>query len=376
MKNNRSSYLSTRRDAWVEINVGKVEHNIYELKKFIPKDKKILAVIKADAYGHGALMLAPTFIATGISMLGVASLDEARQLREGGFNLPILVLGAAPIWAYDWVAENNITISVFSEQHLQAAKQTYEKTGLKIQAHVKINTSMNRIGISPKEANAFINKAQNSKFIDINGIFTHFAYAEDREITNNQIQTFKNIVSQITNKQNLLIHCANTATTIAYQDKLDFTNMVREGIGLYGLMPDLPLDVTSKPNLKQIIGLKSRIVNIHETQTNEGVSYSYTYKTPTNIKIATIPIGYADGVPRLLSNKLIAKLNGQKIKQIGNITMDQMMFDITGINANEGDIITLLDEDLPIDAWAKELNTINYELTCRLKVRLPRVYSR
>ena len=376
MKNNRSSYLSTRRDAWVEINIGKVEHNILELKKFISNNKKILAVIKADAYGHGALMLAPTFIATGISMLGVASLDEARQLRDGGFNLPILVLGAAPIWAYDWVAENNITISIFSEQHLQAAQQTYEKTGLKIQVHVKINTGMNRIGIAPNDALEFIEKAQKSNFVELGGIFTHFACAEDREITNSQIEMFKSIVSKVNNNERLLIHCANTATSIAYQDKLDFTNMVREGVGLYGLMPDLPLDIGKKPNLKQIIGLKSRIVNIHETQINEGVSYSYTYKTANPTKIATIPVGYADGVPRLLSNKLIAKLNGQKIKQIGNITMDQMMFDITGIDANEGDIITLLDEDLPIDDWAKVLNTINYELTCRLKVRLPRVYSR
>lgn len=375
MKNNRSSYISTRRDAWIEVNLNKVEHNISELKKFISEDKKILAVVKADAYGHGVLMLTPTFIATGISMLGVASLDEARQLREEGFNLPILVLGAAPIWAYDWVAENNITISIFSEQHLLAAQQTFKKTGQKIQAHVKINTSMNRIGISPDKAIEYIQQVQNSDFINLTGIFTHFACAENRDITDKQIKIFKNIISSIDNK-NLLIHCANTATTIAYQDKLDFTNMVREGIGLYGLMPDLPKHTENKPDLKQIIALKSRIVNIHETQKEEGVSYSYTYKTPSNIKIATIPIGYADGVPRALSNKLTGKLNGKKIKQIGNITMDQMMFDITGIDANEGDIITLLDDELPIDTWAKELKTINYELTCRLKVRLPRVFVR
>ena len=376
MKINRSSYLSTRRDAWVDVNLGKVEHNIFELKKFISADKQILAVIKADAYGHGALMLAPTFIASGISMFGVASLDEACQLREAGFNLPILVLGAAPIWAYDWVAENNITISIFSDQHLQAAKQTFEKTGLKIKAHVKINTSMNRIGISPDNALDFIKKIQSTNYIDLTGVFTHFACAEDTQITNNQIATFKNIIENIENKDKLLIHCANTATTIAYQDKLQFTNMVREGIGLYGLMPDLPSGILNKPDLKQIISLKSRIVNIHQTQAQEGVSYSYSYKTPSKIKIATVPVGYADGVPRALSNKLVGKINGQKIKQIGNITMDQMMFDITGIDAHEGDIITLLDEDLSIDDWAKELNTINYELTCRLKVRLPRVYSR
>lgn len=376
MKNNRSSYLSTRRDSWVEVNIGNVEHNISELKKFIPADKKILAVIKADAYGHGALMLAPTFIATGIHMLGVASLDEAKQLRDGGFNSPILVLGAAPIWAFDWVAENNITISIFSHQHLEAAKQTYEKTGLKISAHVKIDTSMNRIGISPAKALDYIKTVQNSDFIELKGIFTHFAVAENREITNQQIEIFKSIIKQVENNENLLIHCANTATTIAYKNKLNFTNMVREGIGLYGLMPDLPEDTSSQPYLKQIIGLKARIVNIHETELDEGVSYAYTYKTSKITKIATIPIGYADGVPRSLSNKLMGKINNKIIKQIGNITMDQMMFDITDIEANEGDIITLLDKDLSINTWATELNTINYELTCRLKVRLPRVYIR
>lgn len=376
MKNNRSSYLSTRRDSWVEVNIANVEHNICELKKFIKQDKKIFAVIKADAYGHGALMLAPTFIASGIYMLGVASLDEARQLREGGFNLPILVLGAAPIWAFDWAAENNITLSIFSKQHLQAAQQAFEKTGIKVQAHVKIDTSMNRIGIDTDDALEFIKTIQNSEFMDLKGIFTHFACAEDRSITNNQINKFKNIVEKVENKKDLLIHCANTATTIAYPDKLEFTNMVREGIGLYGLMPDLPQDITEKPDFKQVIGLKARIVNIHEAKANEGVSYSYSYKATHPTKIATVPVGYADGIPRALSNKLVGKLNGQKINQIGNITMDQMMFDISGIDANEGDIITLLDNELSIDTWANQLKTINYELTCRLKVRLPRVYVR
>lgn len=376
MKNNRSSYLSTRRDAWVEVNLANLEHNIAELKKFIPDDKKILAVIKADAYGHGALMLAPTFIAEGINVFGVASLDEAKQLREGGFDLPILVLGAAPVWAFDWAAENNISLSVFSEHHIEAAKIAYEKTGLQVPVHVKIDTSMNRIGINPDLALDYINKIQQLKCFKLEGIFTHFACAESREITSKQIKIFENLISQVPNRNNLMIHCANTATTIAYENELNFTNMVREGIGLYGLMPDLPENTVKKPDLKQIIGLKGRIVNIHKTEPNEGVSYAYTYKAPSPIKIATVPIGYADGVPRALSNKLTGTLNGHTIQQIGNITMDQMMFDITGIEADEGDIITLLDNKLSIDTWAQRLHTINYELTCRLKVRLPRVYVR
>lgn len=373
MKNNRSSYLSTRRDSWVEINLGNIEYNICELKRHIRSGQKILAVIKADAYGHGAVMTAPTLIASGVSMLGVASLDEGIQLRENKIDLPVLVLGAVPIWSFDMAAKNNITISIFSDQHLEAAKLTYEKTGKKTKAHIKIDTGMNRIGISPDLAADFIKKVQKSDFIELEGIFTHFACAESREKTQKQIETFKNIIKNIDTSK-LLIHCSNTAALLAYDTS--FANMVRVGIGIYGLLPDFPLDYRNPPNLKQVIGLKGRVVNIHKVKTGEGVSYSHTFQAEKPVKIATIPIGYADGVPRALSNKLVGKLNGKEIKQIGNITMDQMMFDITEIEAQEGDIITLLDETLPIDVWAKEIGTINYELTCRLKVRLSRVFTR
>ena len=157
------------------------------------------------------------------------------------------------------------------------------------------------------------------------------------------------------------------------------SNMVRIGISLYGLYPDLPDNLKFYPNLKPIMGLKGRITNIHNMPVNDGVSYGHTYIAETDTKVATVPIGYADGVPRSLSNKIYGKINGQKVKQIGNITMDQMMFDITGIDAKLGDIIVLLDEndsELSLDNWANIVGTINYELPCRLKVRLPRVYIR
>ena len=155
------------------------------------------------------------------------------------------------------------------------------------------------------------------------------------------------------------------------------SNMRRVGIALYGLYPDFP-DAGEKhiPKLKQILSLKGRIVHIHEAKDNEGVSYGHTYIAHGIRKIATVPLGYADGIPRGLSNKIYGVLNGKRVPQIGNITMDQMMFDITGIEAKLGDVITLLDENNLIDEWAKILGTINYELTCRLKVRLPRVYTR
>jgi alanine racemase len=154
-------------------------------------------------------------------------------------------------------------------------------------------------------------------------------------------------------------------------------NMVRAGIGVYGLMPDLPLTSNFSPlTLKQVIGLKGRITRIHTMRASEGISYGHTFVADKDIKVATVPIGYADGVPRLLSNKIWGLVNGKKVKQIGNITMDQIMFDITGIDVQEGEAVTLLGDGLSIDEWARILCTINYELTCRLKVRLQRVYTR
>ena len=377
MKLNRQSYLNTRRDAWVEINLDSIERNILELKKYAHNDAKILAVVKADAYGHGSVMITPTLLASGVYMLGVASIDEAMQLRENKINAPILVLGAAPIWAFDWAAENDISLSLFLKEHIDACKIAYEKTGIKPKVHIKLDTGMNRIGVSHKDAVDLIKEVQNSEYIDLKGIFTHFACAEDLDKTKQQIFIWNDIISKV-NTEGLLLHCANTAALIAFPS-INY-NMARAGIGIYGLQPDLISDCTNIPKLSPAMSLRARIVNIHTACKNSGVSYSHKYITDKETKIATIPVGYADGVSRGLSNKIYGILHGKKIKQIGNITMDQMMFDITGVDANEGDIITLLGQDgnenISINEWAKELNTINYELICRLKVRLSRVYTR
>lgn len=377
MKFNRLSYINTKRDAWVEINLDYIEKNVTELKKFIKKDSKLLAVVKADAYGHGSVMITPTLLASGVDMLGVASVDEGMQLREAQIDVPILVLGAAPVWTFDYAATNNITLSLFSEQHIEAAKLTYDKTGIKPKVHIKVDTGMNRIGVSAKNAVDLIKRVQNSDFIELEGVFTHFACAEDRNKSDEQLLIWENIISQI-DKEGLLIHCANTSAMIAFDD-IDY-NLARAGLGIYGFVPDLIPEAKTIPNLHPVMSLKGRITNIHIAEAGNGVSYSHTFTTDKQTKIATIPIGYADGVSRLLSNKIYGILNGKKVPQIGNITMDQMMFDITGIDAQEGDIITLLGvdgkESISIDEWAKILNTINYELICRLKVRLSRVYTR
>ncbi len=374
MKNIRQTNANIHRDSWVEINVEHISHNMKELRKNIPQNEKLLAVVKADAYGHGSVMLAPTLLASGADMLGVASIDEGVDLRAAKINCNILVLGAVPVWAVESAIKYNLTISIFSKEHLQACKHAYERTGQKVRAHIKLDTGMNRIGISPDEASEFIKQVQNCDYISLEGIFTHLALAEDRKETFKQIEKWNNVISQI-NTNGLLLHILNTAGTMCYN--VETANMRRAGIAIYGLYPDLPPNgEINKPNLKPVISLKGRVVNIHEAKDGEGISYAHTYKAKGNRKIATVPLGYADGIPRGLSNKIYGTINGQKVPQVGNITMDQMMFDITDVNVNLGDVISLLDENNSIDEWAKILGTINYELTCRLKLRLPRVYTR
>lgn len=378
MKFQRLSNINTKRDAWVEINLDAVEKNISELKKFVKNDAKILAVVKADAYGHGSAMITPTLLASGVDWLGVASIDEGIELRKSKFTASILVLGAAPVWAFDYAAENNISLSVFLDNHIEAAKLTYLKTGLKTKAHIKLDSGMNRIGVDKDSALEFVKKIQACEAIELQGIFTHFANAENEEKTKEQLEIWNYVVSSV-NTDDLLLHCFNTSASIAGYSNVKY-NMLRLGLALYGLIPDLPDFCTKRPELIPIMSLKARIINIHTAKKGSGVSYCHTFVADKDTAVATVPAGYADGVDRKLSNKIFGILNGKKVKQIGNITMDQMMFDISGVPASEGDVITIVgpgsEGEMTINDWAEILGTINYELTCRLKVRLSRVYTR
>lgn len=374
MKNIRQSNINIHKDAWVEINLENLAHNIREIRKIIPKNKKFLGIVKADAYGHGAQMIAKTMLASGVDWFGVSSIDEGLDLREIKIKAPILVVGAVPVWAVETAAQNDISISIFNDDHLAACKDVYERTGIKPKVHVKLDTGMNRIGVRAEYGVKYIEKVRNADYLIFEGIFTHLAAAEEKEPTEEQIRRWNSVVNNIDTK-GLLLHIQNTAATFTMDIP---SNMVRVGISLYGLYPDLAPDADKSkvPDLKQVISLKGRITNIHDIYPDESVSYSHTFTAYEQTKIATIPIGYADGVDRKLSNKIFAEVNDRKVKQVGNITMDQMMFDLGDTDAQIGDVVTLLnDKDLSIDSWAKILDTINYELTCRLKVRLPRVYT-
>lgn len=378
MKNTRQTQINIHRDAWVEVNIDSLANNVKEFRKNISPDIKILGIVKADAYGHGAAMLVPTMLASGIDMLGVASIDEGLDLRAENIDCEILVVGAVPVWSFDIAAKNNISISIFTEDHIDACKKVYERLGIKVKVHISLDTGMNRIGLQPDDAIDYIKRVQNCDFIDLEGIFTHLANAENEEKTKEQFDRWNKVIRGI-NSDGLILHILNTAGCMIYNPEDLHSNMVRVGISLYGLYPDLPKDLKFSPKLKPIMGLKGRITNVHNMLINDGVSYGHTYIAKKITKVATVPIGYADGVPRSLSNKIYGCINGVKVKQIGNITMDQMMFDVTDIDANIGDILVLLDDkdkELSLDNWARIADTINYELPCRLKVRLPRVYTR
>ena len=379
MQNYRGTFINKNRDAWVEINLANLEHNVLVIKDFLAKNcskmPEIFAVIKADGYGHGSLMCAPVLDACGVNYFGVASIDEGIELREHKITKPILVLGASPLWAMENAIKYDINVSIFNDEHIEMATQLFERLGKKLKAHIKLDTGMNRIGINKKEASSFIKKVLNCNAIELNGIFTHFADAENETLFEKQIKEFQEVIEPYKNS-NIKIHCLNSPAMFSYpQFGYD---MVRMGIIMWGLTP-YSKENLNMPKVLPVMGLKARITNIHILKEGEGISYGHTYIAKKDTKVATIPIGYADGVARSLSGKISAILNGAEIKQIGRITMDQIMFDVSNVDCSTGDVITLLGKENKIDnidSWAQKLDTINYELTCRLKMRLPRIYVR
>lgn len=382
MQNFRGTFVNTNRDAWVEINLSNLEHNVLKIKDFLEKNTtkipELFAVIKADAYGHGSLMCAPILEACGVDTFGVASIDEGIELRSHKIKKPILVLGASPLWAFENAIKNNISISIFNDEHLDMAQQLFKRLNKKLKAHIKIDTGMNRIGIDFPSAQEYIKKVLNSEYIELQGVFTHFADVENKKIFKRQIDEFNSIIEPFKDtfkSKNIKIHCLNSQGIFMYP-KYSY-DMVRMGIIMWGLSPFATEQ--NYPEMLPVMGLKARITNIHTLKKGDGISYGHTHIAKKDTKVITLPLGYADGIDRRLSDNIYAILNGQKIKQIGRITMDQIMFDASDIDCSIGDVVTILGEENKndtIDTWAQKLGTINYELTCRLKMRVGRIYTR
>ena len=358
------SVTSTQRDAWIEINLAALERNFKKLQEITKT--KIMAIVKADAYGHGATILCPILQSLGVDSFGVATVDEGLALRQAGVKVPIVILGATPFWAYESCLSTNLTITIYSEEQINRLEEFAKKNKSKIPVQLKIDTGMNRLGVNCNNAPKIIKGLLHSSYLEFKGLFTHLSDAKDYNFSKIQKERFDYVVSTSSDLCLQQKHISNTYAAINYSDfRYD---LVRIGIGLYGQEFNF---------LEPLISLKGRITRIQKVLKGESVSYERTWTAKKDSVVATVPIGYADGIDRKLSNKISGLYNGKKIQQVGIITMDQTMFDLSEIQEPKvGDVITFLNKELPISSWATIVNTITYELICRLKMRLPRVYTR
>lgn len=370
--------------AWAEIHLDNIEHNVKEVVKRVGKMTEIMAVVKADAYGHGVFETVPTLIESGASRLAVSMIDEAIQLREFGVKLPILVLGYTEPSRAEDVINYNITQTVFSHELATALSDAAVKLGKQAKIHIKIDTGMTRVGFMPGyNAVKDVVRINELPGIIIEGLFSHFASADelDQEYTMLQYERFESIIQEL-NRIGILIpvkHIANSASVIQYPNL--HLNMVRPGIILYGLYPSNDVD-KSLINLKPAMELKAKIVLVKEVEEGTPVSYGRTFVTKRKSRIATLPIGYADGYSRLLSSKGRVLIHGEYAPIVGNICMDQCMVDVTDIKSEvkTGDEAVIFgtqaNKKITVDEIAQLCSTINYEVVSLIGKRIPRVYLR
>ncbi|WP_094551717.1 alanine racemase [Petroclostridium xylanilyticum] len=366
---------------WAEVNLDHIAHNMKEIKRITTESTKILAVVKADAYGHGFLEVSRTLLANGADRLAVAFLDEAKQLRNHGIDVPILILGYTPEqWVKDLV-ELDITQTVYNFSLAETISQAAVSRNKKAKIHLKIDTGMTRLGFACEDNTIkTILDIARLPGIEIEGIFTHFASADEKDpgFTRYQFQKFMFICSKLENN-GLYIpikHVCNSAGIMQFPEM--HLDMVRPGIILYGLYPSDEVD-KQKILLKPAMALKAAVTHLKEVKEGIPVSYGRVYTTRKRTCIATVPVGYADGFSRALTGKVKMIAGENIVPVIGRICMDQCMIDVTDVkNINIGDEVVIFGSrnglNIPVEDIAKVLNTINYEVVCAVGKRVPRVY--
>lgn len=363
--------------AWAEIDLDAIEHNLGQIRKNIGKEVKINGVIKADGYGHGAIMTAKVLCKNGIDMLSVATLDEAIQLRNEKIDVPVLVLGYTDIERLDEIVENNVIVTVFDADLADELSKAAVSKGIEIKVHLKIDTGMNRIGFHYTDPKSII-KAYSLKGIDIKGTFTHFSTADEEEKSYTEIQ-YKRFTGILEKLRELdlkpgICHANNSGGTMIHRSKA--MDMVRTGLMLYGLYPSEYSKTMKEYDLWNAMSFKARIITVKTLKAGEPVSYGNNYVTKRQTRVATIAYGYADGFSRVISGKAEIIINGCRVPLIGNICMDMCMADITDIDGivRPGDQATVFNGEITADDIAKMTGTINYEIVCRIGMRIPRVY--
>ena len=365
---------------WAEVSMDRLAHNYHALRGLTPYGTKFLGLVKADAYGHGAVPVAKKLEELGADYLGVACLDEAVEVREAGVKTPILILGCTPsMYAADLI-KYNITQACYDLDFAKALSAEAQKAGGEITVHIQCDTGMTRLGFlcheeTMEQSAKEICEAVNLPGLKAEGIFTHFSDSDgSEEYTMMQLRRFLDIIDRVKalGYEFAIRHCANSAATLLYPAA--YLDMVRPGIVLYGHLPDAAM-APGLCDLVPVLELKSRVATVREVPAGTPVSYGRTNTLQRDSRLAVIPVGYGDGYCRGFSNKITVMINGQKAPVTGRICMDMCMVDVTDIpDVKEGDVAVLYGEDQPVEAGAGIMNTISYELLCVLTKRIPRIY--
>lgn len=365
------------RAVWAEIDMNALEDNIRNIKSCIKGNAKFCAVVKANAYGHGAIEVAKKAVEMGADYLAVAVIDEAIELRKAGFTTPILILGATPLESAALLVDYDITQAVFTIEQAKAISAEAMRRGKTAKVHVKVDTGMSRIGVRPEVAGEFAREISELPNITVEGVFSHFALADvkDKSFAHKQLDNFKLALGKIEEAgvKVAIRHIANSAAILEMPEA--HFDMVRAGIILYGLWPSD--EVEHVIELKQVLKLCAKVVYMKTLHEGESISYGCTFTAKRESRIGTLPLGYADGYTRLFTGKAQVEFNGKRAPIAGRICMDQCMADFTDIpEINQGDTVVLYGSDtLTTDEAAGWLGTINYELPCMLAPRVPRLYK-
>lgn len=375
--------IDTYERGYALIDLDAILANMEHIKAHIAPDTRIIGVVKADGYGHGSVPISRTLEPLGFLYgFAVATAEEAHILRMAGIKKPLLVLGYTFPYSYEMLAKEEIRATVFRWDSIEELDKAAVRAGKHIKVHIKVDTGMGRIGITPDEEGLkFVERLMQEKNIEIEGIFTHFAKADEQDKTyvERQFAEFTAFIEKIEEKLGLRIplkHCSNSAG-IMEMPKANM-DLVRAGIILYGLYPSDEVNRDIFP-LRPALSWYSRIVYIKTIHSGQSISYGGTFAAKEDTRVATIPLGYADGYPRSLSNKGYVLIRGRKAPILGRVCMDQFMVDVTDIpEAVEGDRVTLLgvdgEEIISAELLGELSGRFNYELVCDLGKRIPRVY--
>lgn len=370
------------RPVWAEIDLDNVAYNMQQIRK-CSKSKDIIGIVKADAYGHGAVDVAPVLLQNGANRLAVAVLSEAVELIKSGIKCPIMILGYTPLSIADDIIKYGIEQTVFSFEYARELSQMAKNKHTNLKIHIALDTGMGRIGFMPdKKSVEDVYKISTLPNIELEGLFSHFSTAdeENKEYTKIQLEKFNWFYNELV-KKGVKINTRHIANSAAIME-LPETHFeaVRPGVILYGYYPSKEVD-KSKLDLKPVMTLKTNVVHIKEMANGQYISYGRKFQCNRKSIIATLPVGYADGYTRMLSNVGKVIVNGKFAPIVGRICMDQCMIDITNIpDVKVGDEVTLMGESegikITADDIADMLNTINYEVVCMISKRVPRVYMK